>query len=267
MAEARRLAVVTGASSGIGEAYAERLAVDGWDLLVVARRKERLDALATRLHGGRGVDVHVLAADLADRGDLHAARERIRALPVGLLVNNAALAHYMPFAELPEERAEELVHLNVEAPVLLTRAVLPGMRERGRGAIVNVASMLAFSGDAGSLNMAGRAVYASSKAFLVTFTQLLASELEGSGVQLQVVCPGMVRSEFHSRQGIDASRAPRLEAGDVVRASLRGLELGETICIPTLEETAAIAGVSSAQRELMGAAWSRGTEIASRYRD
>ena len=142
-----QLALVTGASSGIGEAYAERLARDGWDLVVVARRHDRLDGLARRLADDYDIRARAIAADLADEGQVTTLLAEVAEMELGLLVNNAALAHYMPLADLPLEAAQSLVQLNVLAPILLTRSVVPGMVERGAGAIVNIASLLAFSGD------------------------------------------------------------------------------------------------------------------------
>ena len=259
-----RLAMVTGASSGIGVAYAELLAADGWDLVLVARRRERLEELASRLSGDHGVEARVAATDLADTARLEGLCTEASVLPLELLVNNAALAHYMPFAELPSEPARELVDLNVLAPVLLTRAVLPGMIERGAGGVINVASLLAFSGTWEAPFLPRRAVYAASKAFLVTFTQILAAELEGSGVQAQVVCPGVVRSEFHTRQGMDTSAMQRMEPDDVAWASLHDLERGVVVSIPGATEESPLAGVEAAQRELMGL--TRSVELPDRYR-
>src|SRR5450759_3717244 len=175
------LAVITGASSGIGQAYAERLAGDGWGVAIVGRRRSRLDALAERLSADCGGDVRVFESDLSDREQLDALRTELASLPVDMLVNNAGLAHYMPFSELPEDKATELVDTNVLAPVLLTRSVLPGMLQRGKGAVINIASLLAFSGPADSPHLPRRAVYAGSKAFIVAFTQVLATELRGTG--------------------------------------------------------------------------------------
>ena len=158
-----RLALVTGASSGIGEAYAERLAGDGWDLVVVARRYDRLDALARRLAGDYDVHARAIAADLADEAQLNGLLAEVAEIEVSLVVNNAALSHYMPLADLPLETAQSLVDLNVLAPVLVTRSVVPGMIERGEGAIVNVASLLAFSGDWDNPQLPRRAVYAARK--------------------------------------------------------------------------------------------------------
>jgi uncharacterized protein len=206
-----RLAMVTGASSGIGEAFAERLAADGWDLVLVARRRDRLEQVAARVKDAHGVSAVILDVDLANPVQLEALCAESADLPLGMLVNNAALAHYMPFATLPPEQAQELVQLNVLAPVLLTRAVLPGMVERGEGAVINVASLLAFSGSWERPYLPQRAVYAASKSFLVSFTQILAGELRDTGVRVQVVCPGVVRSEFHTRQGLGMSEVQRME--------------------------------------------------------
>lgn len=259
-----RLAMVTGASSGIGVAYAEILAADGWDLVLVARRRERLEELAARLSGEHGVEARVAATDLADTAQLDGLCTDAAELEVELLVNNAALAHYMPFAELPTESAHELVDLNVLAPVLLTRAVLPGMVVRDAGGVINVASLLAFSGAWEAPFLPQRAVYAAGKAFLVAFTQILAAELQGTGVRVQVVCPGVVRSEFHTRQGMDMSAMSRMEPEDVARASLLDLERGVVVSIPSSADENPLETVAAAQRELMGA--TRVVELPDRYR-
>jgi short-subunit dehydrogenase len=259
------LAVVTGASSGIGAAYAERLARDGWELMVVARRRDRLEELAERLRTESGATVSVVGADLAQRDQLVLLCDALADRPVEMLINNAALAHYMPFSELPPALADELVELNVLAPVRLTRAVAPGMQQRGSGAVINVASLLAFSGTWDAPHLPRRAVYAASKSFLVTFSQIVASELADSGVRVQVCCPGMVRTEFHSRQGIEMGAVPRMEPGDVVDASLRDLEAGVVVSIPGLADETAYAQVGAAQAALMGA--TRSTAPATRYRD
>jgi len=258
-----RLAMVTGASSGIGEAYAALLAADGWDLVLVARRRDRLEELAARLADEYGVAAHIAQADLADEAQLEQLCAEMEAQPVELLVNNAALAHYMPFAELEVEKAEELVDLNVLAPVLLSRTVLPGMIERGAGAVINVASLLAFSGAWEAPFLPRRAVYAASKSFLVTFTQILASELEGTGVRVQVVCPGVVRSEFHTRQGMDTSAMSRMEPDDLARGSLADLERGVVVSIPSSADDHPLEVVTAAQRELMG--FTRVVELPERY--
>jgi uncharacterized protein len=258
------VAVVTGASSGIGEAYAERLAADGWDLIVVARRAERLDKLAARLNDAHTVTVRAVQADLAEPAEVQRICDEIAAMPVEMLVNNAGLAHYMPFADLPPAQAGELVDLNVLAPVLLARAALPGMLARSRGTIINIASLLAFSGAVQAPFLPRRAVYAATKSFLVTFSQALAAEVADRGVQVQAVCPGVVRSEFHSRQGRDISAVPQMEPGQVVEASLADLADGVVVSAPGLGDASSLARLEAASQELVGAA--RSTELPARYR-
>ncbi|HET6174667.1 MAG TPA: SDR family NAD(P)-dependent oxidoreductase [Gaiellales bacterium] len=260
-----RLAMITGASSGIGEAFADRLAGDGWDLVLVARRRDRLEQVAERVKRAHRVSAVVLDVDLADPVQLEALGAETAELPLGLLVNNAALAHYKPFATLPAGQAQELVDLNVLAPVLLTRAVVEGMMTRGEGAVINVASLLAFSGAWDKPHLPQRAIYAASKSFLVTFSQILARELEGSGVRVQVVCPGVVRTEFHSRQGLDMSEVPRMEPASVVEASLRDLEEGLVVSIPGADDDLALRRIEAAAATLMPA--TRTVELPERYRD
>ena len=140
-----RLALVTGASSGIGQAFAQRLAADGYDLVAVGRRVDRLEELAASLSG---VTVRTVAADLSTDEGVDAIAEMCASEPVTMLVNNAGVAHYMALAELPADKARELVHVKVVAPTMLARAAVPGMLARGEGTIINVAGMLAFSGPA-----------------------------------------------------------------------------------------------------------------------
>jgi short-subunit dehydrogenase len=257
------LAMVTGASSGIGEAYAERLAADGWDLMLVARRVDRLDQLAARLSEKHGVEVEATGADLAQPGEVSKLCKAVAGAPLEMLVNNAGLAHYMPFAELPRDLASELLEVNVSSPVLLTHAVVPGMIERATGSIINIASLLAFSGESEQPFFPKRAVYSATKSFVVTFSQLLAQELRPHGVRVQVVCPGVVRSEFHTRQGMDMSDVPRMEPADVVRASLIDLADGVELSVPGLTDPDLLAAVKAANAGLLGA--TRASELPARY--
>ncbi len=257
------LAMVTGASSGIGEAYAERLAGDGWELLIVARRVERLNELAARLRDAYGVTVRAIQADLGRSDDIERVCGEIEGAPVEMLVNNAGLAHYMPFAELAPDQARELVDVNVLAPVLLSRAVVPGMLARTGGSIINIASLLAFSGADEAPFLPQRAVYAATKSFLVTFSQVLAAEVRAGGVRVQVVCPGVVRSEFHSRQGIDMSAVPRMEPHHVVEASFADLAAGVVVSVPGLADTNSLARLESAAHELVSVA--RTADLPARY--
>ncbi|GLY40183.1 short-chain dehydrogenase [Amycolatopsis sp. NBRC 101858] len=256
-----KLALVTGATSGIGRAFAERLAADGHDLVIVGRRQERLDAFAA---AHTEVKVRVVAADLATDEGIDAVAEIAATEPLDLLVNNAGVAHYMPLADLPAAQARELVKVKVLAPTMLARAAVAGMRERGRGTIVNVAGMIAFSGPAPHSQMPRRAVYAGSLAHLVTLSQTLSAELEGTGVRVQVVCPGVVATEFHERQGLDLSAIPRMSAADVVSASLRGLELGEVVCAPGVEDASLLDAVFRTELAAFGG---QSPELAGRYRD
>ena len=130
------------------------------------------------------------------------------AQPLTMLVNKPGGAHYMPLADLPADKARELVNVKVLAPTMLTRAVVAGMQQRGEGTVINVAGMIAFSGPAPHSQMPRRVVYAGTLAYLVTMSQTLGAELEGTGVNVQVVCPGVVATEFHERQGMDLSMVP-----------------------------------------------------------
>jgi short-subunit dehydrogenase len=168
--------------------------------------------------------------------------------------DGAALAHYMPFAQRPAERARELVNINVLAPVLLSSAVIPAMITRGHGVIINVASLLAFSGAAHAPHLPNRTVYAATKAFLVAFTEILAGELAGTGVRVQVVCSGVVSTEFHSRQGIDMSQVPRMEPDQIVTASVSDLERGVVVSIPALPDESVKARFEDAALALLSVA-------------
>jgi len=231
-AGAEQRAVVTGASTGIGAAFAERLARERYNLLIAARDRQRLQSLAQRLREEHGVEVEVMRADLTKANDLHDLEDKVakdRALE--LLVNNAGFATKGSFAELDPDREEEEVSLNILALLRLTRAALPGMIARRRGAVINVSSLSAFQpGPYG-------ATYAATKAFVNSFTEALHEELRGSGVRVQALCPGFTRTEFQQRAGIKASRVPAaawMTAEAVVDASLAALRRGDLICIPGL---------------------------------
>jgi uncharacterized protein len=256
-----RLALVTGASSGIGRAFADRLAGDGYDLVVVGRRRGRLDELAA---AHPGVEVRTVVADLSTDDGVDAVAEVCATEPLTMLVNNAGVAHYMSLAELPAGLARELVHVKVVAPTMLTRAAVAGMQARGEGTIINVAGMIAFSGPATQPRLPRRAVYAGTLALLVALSQALHVELAGTGVRVQVVCPGVVATEFHERQGPDLSAVPRMSARDVVTASLRGLELGEVVCAPGVADGGLLDAVFQAELAAFG---TQSPELAARYQD
>lgn len=193
---------------------------------------------------------------------IEAVAEVAGSQPVEMLVNNAGVAHYMPFAELPPEKAAELIHVKELAPTMITRAALPGMLQRSEGTIVNVSGMIAFSGPAGPEQMPRRAAYTGTLAHLVAWTQQLHAELASVGVRVQVVCPGVVATEFHQRQGLDLSAVPRMSAGDVVIASLRGLELGEVVCAPGVDRADLLQAVFDADLAVFGA---QSPQLAQRY--
>jgi uncharacterized protein len=249
-ADGRRLALITGASSGIGRAYAERLAADGHDLIIVARRGDRLAELKRELESQHAVSVQPMVADLSTESGMQSVEKAATDPRIALVIDSAALAYYMPFLQLPADKADELVKLNVLAPVRLIHAALPGMVERGGGAVISIASLLAFSAAAENPQLPRRAVYAASKAFLVTFVRLIAAELRDTGVRVQVVCPGVVKTEFHTRQNIDVSHMPRLDPQQVVEASMLALERGEVVCTPTLEDADSLQRYDKAATEV-----------------
>jgi uncharacterized protein len=258
----KRLALVTGASSGIGRAFAQRLGADGYDLIVVGRRRDRLDELVANLPS---VSVQVLVADLGTDVGIAAVAEVCEREALTLLINNAGVAHYMPFTELPAAKASDLLHVKVVAPTMLARAAVPGMVSRGEGTIINVAGMLAFSGPMPLDRLPlRRAVYTGTLAHIVAFSQALHEELKAQGIRIQALLPGVVATEFHERQGLDLSAVPRMSADDVVTASLRGLALGEVVCAPGVERVDLLEAVFSANREAFGA---QAPQIAARYRD
>jgi uncharacterized protein len=256
---------VTGASSGIGEAFACRLAADHWDLAITARRGDRLRALAERLAGEHGVHVQSYVADLTEPGGLAGLEQVIAKAEPDLLVNNAGFAGYREFCDVDETVVSDLIAVHVTAVTRLARAAVPAMVARGSGAIINVASALAFSGSLPPEPLPYRAVYAAAKAFQVTFSQALAGELRGTGVQVQACCPGLVDTEFHALAGRDAAEFPFpvMQPDDVVTAALAGLGLGEDVCVPGLTDPSMIDTVSQAEQALLLTAVS--SPLAGRY--
>ncbi|MFE3187920.1 SDR family NAD(P)-dependent oxidoreductase [Nocardia sp. NPDC059240] len=254
------LALVTGATSGIGKAFAERLAADGHDLIIVGRTKDRLEEFAV---AHPQVEVRTIAADLSTPEGIDTVAEVVAAEPLRMLINNAGVAHYMPLADLSAEQAREIVNVKVLAPTLLMRAAVGGMQKRGTGSIVNVAGMIAFSGPADASVMPRRAVYGGTLANLVAMTQLLAAELAGSGVTAHVVCPGVVATNFHAAQGLDVSAVPRMSAEDLVTGALRGIELGEVVIAPGVEDPLLLEHVFTAD---LAAFDGQSPELARRYR-
>ncbi len=217
-----KLAVVTGASSGIGEQFARVLAARGYDLVVCARRRERLEALARELRVACRTQLHTLAADLSNPvgvDDLIAAVEKLDR-PIDLLINNAGFGSYGAFDRLPIEREVKMVDLNVRALVALTGAFLPGMIKRKSGAIIQVASTTSFQ------PVPYMAVYGATKAFVLSFSEAVAAECAGTGVQVLSVCPGHTPTEFQQISGVNnrPSRTISQRVEDVVHEALRALD-------------------------------------------
>jgi short-subunit dehydrogenase len=219
-------ALVTGASSGIGLAFAERLAADGYDVVLVARDRERLDALAVRLRTERGVTADVLVADLADPGQRLPVAERLRD-GVDLLVNNAGYATSGEFVDTPPDVLAANLEVNVGAVLALTRAALPRMQQRRSGAIVNVSSVAGFLPGRGS-------VYGAGKAYVTTLSLSLAAGAASHGVRVMALCPGYTRTEFHERIGQERTGPSWLwmDADRVVADALADLERGRVLSIP-----------------------------------
>jgi short-subunit dehydrogenase len=222
----RPVTLITGASAGLGAEFARQCAKRGAPLALAARRRERMEALGTELGG----EVHVFEADLAKPGaaaSLIAALEA-EGLSVDTLINNAGFGLGGPFADRPLGRLSEMIDLNVRALTELCHLVLPAMRARGRGAILNVASTAAFQPGP---NMA---VYYASKAYVLSFTEALHHELKGSGIKVSALCPGPTESEFSD---VADSHSPTLErmkvpASGVVEAGLRGLDANQAVVVP-----------------------------------
>ncbi|MET9338300.1 SDR family oxidoreductase [Nonomuraea sp. NPDC003804] len=218
-------ALITGATAGIGAAFARRLAADGFSLVLVSRDETRLAEAAERLKQKYGVAVDVLPADLATDDGLERVEARLRE-GVDCLVNNAGFGHPGHFLEVPLEDEVRMLKVHCEAVLRFTLAALPGMRARGRGAVINVASVAAFF---------TRGTYSASKAWVVNFSESTAAEVGDPKIRIMALCPGFVRTEFHQRASMDVSGIPGflwLQADAVVNEAMRDLALGRTVSIP-----------------------------------
>lgn len=226
----RPTALVTGASSGLGEEFARQLAAAGNDLVVVARTRERLEALATELRDAHGASVEVLAADLADPEQLHGVETRVRVGdPLHTVVNNAGFGTYGRFWELPVAGEVSEVEVNVRALVAISHAALATMVPRRSGRLLNISSTAGFVPNVGS------AVYGATKAFVTSFTESLHEEALGEGVHVTVLCPGFTRTGFQERAGISTRGLPSFawaDAPSVVAAGLAALERNDAMCVP-----------------------------------
>lgn len=254
--EANNTALITGASSGIGATFARQLAAQGYDLILVARRRERLVALATELEERYAISAQALVADLSTLDGVERVEGRIVELePLDILVNNAGFGIVGKFAESDLTRHLDMIHVHVIASVRLCRAVLPGMIARHRGGIINVSSISAFTS-------VGNVTYTSTKAYLVAFSEALQVELAGTGVRVQALCPGFTYTEFHDTPELvndfDRSRIPRImwmSADKVVTGSLKALERGGVVYIPGIRNRLLAAVSRSRMVSLLFRAW------------
>lgn len=230
------VALITGASSGIGAVYAERLAARGYNLLLVARDEQRLQSAAARLRAEYKVEVEVLKADLTLKADVLKVEQRVRSdANITLLLNNAGVAADGSLAVADADQLDSMIQLNVVALTRLAAAAAASFSAAGRGAIVNIASVVAL------IPERFNATYSATKAYVLSLTQSLAAELGGKGVQVQAVLPGVTRTEIWERAGIDAQGIPAemiMAATEMVDAALAGFDQGELITIPSLPDSA-----------------------------
>lgn len=225
------LALVTGASSGIGEEFARQLAARGYDLIVTARRAERLSALAAELAAMHGVQVETLVADLADAGGIEAVEARLRSGDADLLINNAGFGIAKAFARTELSWQQAMLSVHVIAPMRFIHAALPGMIERRNGGVINVASLMAF------FSLPGNANYSATKAYLMRFSRAVHGEVRRKGVTVQALCPGFTETEMHFNS--KTGRFERLGPGflwaspmSVVQSSLRAYDHRHSLCVP-----------------------------------
>jgi len=226
-------AMITGASSGIGEAYARLLASLGYDLIIVARRRDRLESIAEEIKNKFGVFVTVLQGDLCNENDIRAVEETARSTDnLSVLINNAGFGTLGPFVDVAVNKSLNMIDLHVTAPTRLVRAILPGMLARGEGAIVNVASAAPF------LPVSGNVIYNGTKSYLIAFSECLQLEVKDAGIRVQALCPGFTRTGFHSvdeYKNVDFSTIPDFlwtSAEKVAAQSWRALGKKKVVFIP-----------------------------------
>jgi short-subunit dehydrogenase len=243
------IALITGASSGIGAVYADRLARRGYDLILVARNRERLDTLATRLASETGRGIEIVTADLNDKADLGRIETLLRTDPrIAMLVNNAGVAAITPLLDSDVEKMDDMITLNVRALTRLTYAVAPGLVARGGGTIVNIASVVAIAPEA--LN----GVYGASKAYVLALSQSLHKELAAQGVRIHAVLPGATATDLWAKAGRPVEHLPSeivMSTDDMVDAALAGLDQGELVTIPALPDAADWQAYEAARQRLM----------------
>ncbi|PKO88893.1 MAG: SDR family oxidoreductase [Betaproteobacteria bacterium HGW-Betaproteobacteria-12] len=235
MSSSQKIAVVTGASSGIGAVYADRLARRGYDLLLVARRGERLQNLATKLEQAYGIKAETLVADLEKENDLARLETVLAGNPaIRVLVNNAGIARLSSVAETPVQESLAQIALNITALTRLTHAVLPAFKERNEGAIINIASVLAVHA------LPVSSVYSGTKAFVLNFSRGLQQELASTDVRVQVVLPAATATDLWDISGVPLAALPQetvMSAEHLVDAALAGFDQGEPVTWPSMADT------------------------------
>jgi len=264
MSTTSKTALVTGASSGIGAVYADRLAALGYDLILVARRADRLNALADKLATTYGRKVQVLAVDLTRESDLARVEDVLRRdASVRMLVNNAGIARFRPFAQSSPEDSASQIALNITALTRLALAALPGFVTRNEGSIVNIASILAVHA------LPVSTVYSATKAYVLQFSRGLQQELAGTGVKVQAVLPAATETEIWTEDvsgiGLSALRKETvMSVDDLVDAALSGFDQGEAVTWPSVDDAGLWSRFDAARVALVGATQT-GTP-AARYR-
>ncbi|WP_414517018.1 SDR family NAD(P)-dependent oxidoreductase [Nostoc sp. PCC 9305] len=224
--------LITGASSGIGAVYADRFAKRGYDLVLVARDRTRMEALAERLRRETGVAVDILQADLTDAGELAQVEERLRTdTHISILINNAGASITGSFVDQSPDEVAKIINLNITALTRLTSAVVPRFAKTGDGVIINISSVVALVPEF------GLTIYGATKAFVLFLTQGLHFELGSKGVYVQAVLPASTRTEIWERSGWDMNALPpTMEVDELVDAALVGFDRRETVTIPSLPD-------------------------------
>jgi short-subunit dehydrogenase len=227
-------ALITGASSGIGAAFAHELAARGHDLILTGRRQDKIEAVAQEIRDAHPVEVEVVLAELSHQTEIEMLARRIaEADHLEVLINNAGFAERGPFHETDVAKHQQMLAVHCMATVTLTHAALPKMLERQSGTIINVSSLSAFT------PLPGNTMYSATKSFINMFTESLHAELGGEGIRLQALCPGMTRTDFHVRMGLDPEQTYQdrglmkaTTPEEVVARSLDDLEKGHVVCLP-----------------------------------
>ena len=251
MSSSKPVALITGASSGIGAVYANRLAERGYDLVLVARRVDRLHAISEKLTRQHGVEIRTLKADLTVENDLVSLEDLLRSDErIALLVNNAGNGKLSSTVDMCDVDANETLALNIVAPTRLARAVLPGFVKRNTGAIINIGSVMAFCA------LPITTLYSATKSYLLTFSQGLKAELAETGVRVQAVLPAGTATEFYDHAGIPLSafdQAAIMTTENLVDAALIGFDQGEDVTLPSVHDAGLWLAYENARSTLFGA--------------